>query len=68
MPYQGGTPRLVKSLPCARNFFLSLTDDFFVICNLKVIKKTEISIITLIFTKSCQKSTQYIFQAISPGG
>ena len=33
-----GTPRLIKSFPCAENFFLSLTDDIFVICNLKVIK------------------------------
>ena len=34
----GGTPRLIKSLPCSENFFLSLTNDIFVICNLKVIK------------------------------
>ena len=38
LAYQGGTPRLIKSFPCAENFFFSLTDDIFVICNLKVIK------------------------------
>ena len=38
LPYQGGTPRLRKSFPCAENFFFSLTDDIFVICNLKITK------------------------------
>ena len=41
MPYQGRTPRLIKSLPCAKYFFLSLTDDIFVICNQKAIKNNR---------------------------
>ena len=41
LPYQGGTPRLIKSFPCAKNFFFSLTDDIFVICNLKVTKNNR---------------------------
>ena len=52
---QGGTPILIKSLPCAENFFLSLTDDIFVIYNLKVIKNNRNTY------HNIQKSTQYIF-------
>ena len=37
----GGTPRLIKFLPCAENFCLSLTDDIFVICNQKIIKNNR---------------------------
>ena len=67
MLYQGGTPRLMKLLPCAKNFFLSLTDYIFVICNLKLIKNTINTYENMRFEKkSCQKDAQYIFQAISP--
>ena len=38
LPYQGGTPRLRKHLPCAKIFCLSLTNDIFIICHTKVIK------------------------------
>ena len=62
----GGTPRLIKSLPCAENFFKSLTDDFFVICNLKVSKNNNNTYHNMHFDKKLPKSTQYIFQAISP--
>ena len=55
MPYQGGTPRLIKSLPCAKNFFLSLTDDIFVICNLKVIKNNRNTYHNMHFDKKLPK-------------
>ena len=62
-----GTPRLIKSFPCAENFFLSLTDDIFVICNLKVIKNQRNTYHKTHFDqKVFNKSTRYIFQAISP--
>ena len=67
MLLQGGTPRLIKSLPCAENFFLSLPDDIFVICNLKVIKNQRNTYYKMHFDQNVvNKSTRYIFQAISP--
>ena len=62
LPYQGAIPRLIKFLPCAESFFLSLTDDIFVICNfLKKHKKNTYH--NMHFDKNCLKSTWYIFQA-----
>ena len=55
MSYQGGRPRLEKSFPCAQNFFFSLTDDIFFICNLKVTKTAEMPIITCSLTKKLPK-------------
>ena len=55
MPYQGGTPRLIKSLPCAKNFFFNLTNDIFVICNLKVIKNNKHTYDNMHFEKQLPK-------------
>ena len=55
MPYLGGTPRLIKSFPCAENFFFSLTDDIFVICNLKVTKNNRNTYQNMHFHKKLPK-------------
>ena len=55
MVYQGGTPRLLKSLPCAENFFLSLTNDIFVIFDLKVIKNNRNTYHNINFDKKLPK-------------
>ena len=60
MPYQGGSPRLIKSLPCAENFFLSWKNDLFVICYLKVIKNNQIPMITYILKKFPKKYSVHI--------
>ena len=54
-PYQGGTPRLRKHLPCAEIFFLSLTDDIFIICNIKVIKTNRNTYHNMHFDKKLPK-------------
>ena len=54
-PYQGGTPRLIKTLPWAKNFFLSWTDDIFVICNLKVTKNNRNTYHNMHFDKKLPK-------------
>ena len=55
LAYQGGTPRLIKSFPCAENFFFSLTDDIFVICNLKVTKNNRNTYHNMHFDKKLPK-------------
>ena len=55
MPYQGGTSRLIKFFPFAENFFLSLTNDIFVICNLKVIKNNRYTYDNIHFEKKVAK-------------
>ena len=46
---------MIKSLPCAENFFLSLTNDIFVICDLKVIKNNRNTYHTINFDKKLPK-------------
>ena len=55
LAYQGGTPRLIKSFPCAENFLFSLTDDIFVICNLKVTKNNRNTYHNMHFDKKLPK-------------
>ena len=55
LPYQGGTTRLIKFLPCAKNFFLRLTEDSFVMCNLKVTKNNRKTYHNMHFDKKLPK-------------
>ena len=52
----GATQKLKKSLPCAENFFASLTDDIFIICNLKVSKNNRNTYRNMHFETKFQKN------------
>ena len=66
LPYQGGTPSLIKCVHVLKISFFSLTDDIFVICNLKVSKNSRNTYHNMHVDKKMPKSTWYIFQAKSP--
>ena len=66
MPYQGGTLGFIKSFPCAENFFLCLTEHIFVICNIKVLKTTEIPMITCILKKTWSKKYSRYIPSAAP--
>ena len=68
MVYQGGTPRLLKSLPCAENFFLILTNDIFVICDLKVIKNNRNTYHNINFDKKLPKKYSVHISGYIPRG
>ena len=61
-----GDTKINKSLPYAKIFFLSLMDNIFIICNLKVTKNNRNTYYNMHFDKQLTKSTQNIFQATSP--
>ena len=67
-PYQGGTPRLRKSLPFVQNFFLSLTDDIFIICNLKLIKNNQKTCPNMHFKKKMPKKHSVQIPGYLPSG
>ena len=62
----GATQKLQKSLPCAENFFASLTDDIFIICNLKVSKNNRNTYRNMHFEKKIQKNVLGTYFMLCP--
>ena len=60
--------KIKNSLPCAKNFFLSLMDDIFVTCNLKVIKNNRNTYHNMHFDKKLPKKVLSTYVRLYPPG